>query len=208
MSRGKGLGYVPGWIYDAAIGILVEGIRGRIKEILLAEDIFPCLDICAGTGRQSRLLLESGKILIGLDNNLRMARYAVARSPSLPFVCGDAIRLPFGNSVFRGIILSFALHDKDPGDRPRILDEVKRVLEPGGRIVLTDFEKPWNRASRWGDRFTHLVEHAAARRHYRNGRDFLKAGGLRALVEKCGFKEESRQDLETGSCSIVTASFP
>jgi hypothetical protein len=43
------------------------------------------------------------------------------------------------------------------------------------------------------------------RRHFRNGRDFLRRGGLRALLKENGLREMERRDIAAGTCAIVVA---
>jgi len=52
---------------------------------------------------------------------------------------GDARRLPFENESFDVILSSWALHNiYDAAGRRRALEEIVRVLKPGGRILITD----------------------------------------------------------------------
>ena len=222
-----GLFYLPGWLYDAALGVVLRGVRRRVAAAVAAEGLFPCLDVCCGTGSQIRAFGArradgSGAHgpVIGLDSHPGMIRYASARmrrpgagsagaayAGAAPagsaFVVGDALRLPFKNASFRTLAISFGLHDKSPEERMAIAAEARRVLSPGGKMILVDFEKPWNAKSRLGAFLVHVIERMAGGAHYRNGRLFLARGGLRAFVDEAGFKEKSRHDIEMGSTSIV-----
>ncbi len=202
----SGLLYVPGWIYDGLLGFILRGIRRRVTSVLLTNDLFPCLDICCGTGGQIRTLKGQGKLILGIDRSFKMIRYAAARSPSSPVVCGDALSLPFGNGLFRSVILSFAIHDKASAARTVILRETRRILAPGGRMILVDFERPWDGASRRGYLLAALIERLAGNPHYRNGREFLATGGLRSFLARNGLIESERTDIAAGSCSITVAS--
>jgi ubiquinone/menaquinone biosynthesis C-methylase UbiE len=252
--RRKGLFYVPGWLYDAALGTALRGLRRRVAAAVAAGSLFPCLDVCCGTGSQlrasERLFRADGNgndnggargrgLVIGLDSHFGMIRYASARagvwrpawvpertgsdgtgatavgtlpatSAPLPagsgsiFVVGDALRLPFKDASFRGVTISFGLHDKSSEDRMAIAREARRILAPGGKAILVDFENPWNARSRLGALLVHAIERTAGGAHYRNGRLFLARGGLRAFLREAGFAEESRRDIETGSIAVVT----
>ena len=144
-------------------------------------------------------------LVFGLDKSCGMIRYAAARAPRVSFVCGDAAFLPFKDGAFRAVSVSFGLHDKSQDLRWAIMAETRRVLAPGGRFIAVDFEKPWNPKSRLGAFFTAVVELFGRGEHYRNGRDFVKCGGLRAFLRENGFEEVSRSDIATGSISIVVA---
>ena len=144
-------------------------------------------------------------VVCGLDKNLGMVRYAAARAPGLPFVCGDAGRLPFKDGSFRAVSVSFGLHDKSPDLRRAMMAEARRVLAPGGRLVAVDFENPWSFKSKVGALAVRAVERLAGGEHYRNGRDFLSRGGLKAFLRESGFVESARHDVEIGSISVIVA---
>jgi ubiquinone/menaquinone biosynthesis C-methylase UbiE len=206
-SRRQGFWYVPGRLYDLAFGVILRGVRRRVAAAVRTEDLFPWLDVCCGTGSQFRALGAgdaSGRV-IGLDKSAGMVRYAAARAPGIPFVCGDAAQLPFKDGAFRAVSVSFGLHDKSPGVRSAIIREARRVLAPGGRLIAVDFENPWNAKSRVAAFFVWTIERLASGEHYRNGRDFLRRGGLRAFIRENGFEETTRRNIEAGSLSVVVA---
>ncbi len=206
LDRRKGLVYVPGLLYDLAFGGILSGVRRLVARAVAGEKLFPCLDVCCGTGSQVRAFGDGRRReVIGLDGNAGTIRYAAARASSLLFVQGDAMRLPFKSNVFRAIMVSFGLHDKFPEERVEMMAEARRVLVPGGKFVFVDFENPWNTKSRLGAFFVRLIERLAGGDHCRNGREFLQRGGLRAFLRENGFKETVRCDIETGSVSVVVA---
>lgn len=205
--------YLPGWLYDGVIGVPLRGLRRRIAASVSAEGLFPFLDVCSGSGSQLRAFAfgnEPRGSVIGLDSNPGMIRYSAARGrgrgPGSAFVVGDALRLPFKDAAFRALTVSFALHDKTPEARMTIANEARRVLSPGGKMILADFEKPWSAKSRVGAFLVWIVERMAGGAHYGNGRLFLARGGLRAFLREAGFMELSRHDIEMGSASVVIVS--
>jgi ubiquinone/menaquinone biosynthesis C-methylase UbiE len=207
--RRKGYWYFPGRFYDLALGGLLWEVRRRVAAAVSEAALYPWLDICCGTGSQLRGLdrgPERGPVF-GLDMSLGMVRYAAARAPGRPYICGDAARLPFRAGAFRAVSISFGLHDKSPEVRRSMMTEARRVLGKGGRLVAVDFENPWNPKSRAGALFTRAVERLAGGAHYRNGREFLRRGGLRAFLRENGFIEVSRSDIESGSIGVVVSRF-
>jgi len=227
--------YLPGRLYDLAFGGMFRALKRRVAAAVGSEGLYPWLDICCGTGSQFRELGEAfggGSVggggrrgkgekaregrrggrqpgsrgpVFGLDKNLGMVTYAAARASGLPFVCGDAGRLPFKDRTFRAVTVSFGIHDKSPALRKEMMAEARRVLALGGRLIAVDFENPWNAKSKAAALAVRAVEHLAGGEHYRNGRDFLKRGGLRAFLRECGFVEVSRSDIAAGSISVVVA---
>ncbi len=108
------------------------------------------LDLGCGTGRHSRALAARGLCPLGLDvaaRFLAVAREAAAES--LPFVRGDARSLPLASGSVAGVVSlcqgGFGLTGGPaaaglaPGVEPDavVLDEVQRVLRPGGVLALT-----------------------------------------------------------------------
>jgi SAM-dependent methyltransferase len=52
---------------------------------------------------------------------------------------GDARNLPFADASFAVVMSHWVVHNlADPGDRARVLDEMLRVLRPGGVLILAD----------------------------------------------------------------------
>jgi ubiquinone/menaquinone biosynthesis C-methylase UbiE len=97
------------------------------------------LDVAGGTGYGTEILLRSGGALTvtGLDKSPDAIEYARAHftSPSLDFVLGDAIDMPFGDGTFE-VVVSFETieHIKEPR---RFLAEISRVLRADGTLVIS-----------------------------------------------------------------------
>ena len=53
--------------------------------------------------------------------------------------------------------------------------------------------------------FSRAIEGLAGGEHYRNGRDFLRRGGLRAFLRENGLVEVARRDVPLGALGIVIA---
>jgi ubiquinone/menaquinone biosynthesis C-methylase UbiE len=202
--RSEGSWYLPGRFYDLAFGLMFRGLRRRVARTVEREKLYPWLDICCGTGDQLRYAAP-GRPVFGLDKSFSFMRYAAARAPGIPFVCGDAARLPFKDSSMKAVSVSFGLHDKGAELREAILSEAARTLAPGGRLVAVDFERAWDRGSKVGASFSRAVESLAGREHYRNGRDFLRRGGLRTFLRDGGFFEVERRNVPFGAVSVVVA---
>jgi ubiquinone/menaquinone biosynthesis C-methylase UbiE len=199
--------YIPVRLNNWLIEPLLKGLRKRIARLCSKYELFPALDICCGAGRQCSLARVDRKIMIGLDKNIRILEYSKSRQPDLGFVCADASRLPFKVSSFKGILFSFSLHDKPPDLRSLMIAEAKRVLVPDGKLILLDFEPPWNLRSRLGWLLTTSVERSAGKEHFRNGREFLREGGLGKFIERNGLVELRRYPIDEGNSAIVVSAF-
>jgi len=55
-------------------------------------------------------------------------------------VTGDMRKLPFPADSFDQALAGLALHNLPPGDRAGAVRELLRVVRPGGRIVILDFQ--------------------------------------------------------------------
>jgi len=62
------------------------------------------------------------------------------------FLQGDALRLPFGDTTFDIVTVSYGLRNLSSFQGG--LDELWRVTKPGGRVLVLDFGKPDNKAWR------------------------------------------------------------
>lgn len=103
------------------------------------------LDVACGTGDLSLVLAEAGAArVIGLDfcrPMLEIARRkADADSRSIPFVEGDALRLPFADATFDAVTIAFGL--RNLAGVADGLRELRRVLKPGGRLAVLEFSSP------------------------------------------------------------------
>jgi demethylmenaquinone methyltransferase/2-methoxy-6-polyprenyl-1,4-benzoquinol methylase len=109
------------------------------------------LDICCGTGDLALTLAKraaAGTQITGLDFSQNMLDLAAERQKRLArrkdkvktvqmeWICGDAQNLPFEDNTFNGAIISFGLRNLT--DLQKGLDEMARVVKPGGRVVNLD----------------------------------------------------------------------
>lgn len=98
------------------------------------------LDLAAGTGTSSEPFLASGAVVLPTDLSLGMLGVGKERRPDLPFVAADALRLPYADSCFDTVTISFGLRNVE--DTPAALAEMRRVTKPGGTLVVCEFSTP------------------------------------------------------------------
>jgi ubiquinone/menaquinone biosynthesis C-methylase UbiE len=55
--------------------------------------------------------------------------------------CGDATCLPFNESAFDAVFMSFTLEVFDTPEIPTVLAQIKKVLKPGGRLGIVAMSK-------------------------------------------------------------------
>jgi SAM-dependent methyltransferase len=115
------------------------GAERRLQHELLApRDGDVALDVACGPGNTTRRLRGSydGGLVVGFDFSATMLARATADTsdPDVAYVRGDAHRLPFADGTFDLVTCFGALYLVE--DPFRVVDELLRVLAPGGRIAL------------------------------------------------------------------------
>jgi demethylmenaquinone methyltransferase/2-methoxy-6-polyprenyl-1,4-benzoquinol methylase len=149
--------------YDFITVALSYGQDRRWKRRLLAlaapRPGVRALDLATGTGDIAFALAARGARTIGLDITLRMlelarkkaegdlARVAGARRPQPSgFVQGDMLALPFPAASFDIVTTGYGL--RNVPSLSTAIDEIARVLAPGGHVLSLDFNRPANRLVR------------------------------------------------------------
>lgn len=106
------------------------------------------LDLMCGNGRHLGGACASGLDAVGLDWSAPLARTAAQHGP---VVVGDATRLPFGDGTFDACIYVAGLHGiPDAGGRAASLQELRRVLSPGGLAQVTVWSRDAPRFTKMG----------------------------------------------------------
>ena len=93
------------------------------------------LDAGGGTGRISYALRQWVKGIVIVDSSIGMLEQARTKA-GLQTVCSNTEKLPFDNEIFERVIMVDALHHVC--DIYATLDELWRVVKPGGRIVIEE----------------------------------------------------------------------
>ncbi len=130
--------------YDLTNDVLSLGQDRRWRRATLrAVDAWPgdrVLDLAAGTGTSSEPFDAAGVHVVPCDFSVGMLAVGKARRPDLPFLAGDAMRLPFADGSFDAVTMSFGL--RNVADPDLALREILRVTRPGGRLVICEFSTP------------------------------------------------------------------
>ena len=130
--------------YDLLNTLLSGGSDGRWRRAAArATGLRPggnALDVACGSGKLSQELLKVAGQVVGLDFSTGMLEVAAARAPGPRYVRGDALALPFADAEFDATTIAFGL--RNLADPVRGLAEMRRVVRPGGRMVVLEFVKP------------------------------------------------------------------
>ena len=127
--------------YDLTNSILSFG-QDRVWRKVVAKSVDPkrgqrILDLAAGTGTSSMAFVRPGVDVIASDFSEGMLAEGRKRHPELEFVFADATNLPFKDSEFDAVTISFGL--RNVVDVDKALAEMYRVTKPGGRVVICEF---------------------------------------------------------------------
>jgi SAM-dependent methyltransferase len=102
------------------------------------------LDLAAGTGKLTRLLVEAGVEVVAVEPLGAMRAELVAALPDVEALAGSAESIPLAAGSVDAVLVAQAFHWFDP---PRALAEIHRVLRPGGGLGL--LWNIWDDSSGW-----------------------------------------------------------
>lgn len=127
-----------GRLLIGATGPGMAGERRIALEMLSLSGAERVLDVACGTGEFTRSFarVSGDGVVVGLDASRTMLAQAVRETDAdnVAYLLGDACSLPFRDGSFDAICCFAALYLIE---RPmRALDEIARVLAPGGRVAL------------------------------------------------------------------------
>ena len=136
------------------------------------------LDLGCGSGWASRLLAKDAREVTGVDVSDEMVKQATESSknyPNVKFLWGSAQKIPCGDNSFDKMLSveSFYYY----ADQEAALDEIFRVMVPGGRIfILINLYKDNEYSLQW----VHLLKVPV---HVRSAAEYV------AMFEKHGFRD-------------------
>jgi demethylmenaquinone methyltransferase/2-methoxy-6-polyprenyl-1,4-benzoquinol methylase len=131
--------------------------KRRVVRLTASSGGTRALDLATGTGDIAFAMAARGARVVGLDITPRMIELARAKidgaaplhaalpvHPAAPaFLVGDMLALPFASASFDVVTTGYGL--RNVPDLAAAIDEICRVLRPGGRFVSLDFNRPVNR---------------------------------------------------------------
>lgn len=169
-----------GWLYDFAGRRAEKGELGRRRHELVSELEGAVLEVGAGTGLNFPHYERASRV-IAVEPDSSMAGRLRKRAPEaaipVEVLTGSAESLPFEDGTFDTAVITFVLCSVDSPQAA--LAEVRRVLKPGGRLVLLEHVRGEGRLARWQDRLTPLHRKVAGNcRLNRKTKDEVAAAGF------------------------------
>ncbi|MEL4318753.1 class I SAM-dependent methyltransferase [Leifsonia sp. YIM 134122] len=103
----------------------------------LPDSELPVLDAGCGTGRMLHYLSTRGvSPVVGIDLSPEMIAHARTGHPGVALETGDLRALPYPDASIRAVLCWYAIIHSDTADVVAIVDEVGRVLMPGGTVLF------------------------------------------------------------------------
>lgn len=180
------------------------------------------LDVACGTGDLSLALAEAGRAqVIGLDFCRPMLELAARKTPegarAIPYIEGDALRLPFADESFEVATIAFGLRNLASVEDG--LRELLRVLKPEGRLAILEFSQPVVPGfqqlfqfyfTRVLPRIGGIVSGSRGAYEYlhRSVAKFPDQKGLTGMLQAVGFEEVEYRNLTGGIAALHTGKRP
>jgi demethylmenaquinone methyltransferase/2-methoxy-6-polyprenyl-1,4-benzoquinol methylase len=149
------------YVYARVAGPLERGPRLRALELGAIQPMDRVLEVGVGTGAILLEILKSGNghnLVCGIDLSsamLQRTRHFISEigDRNAGLYQADARHLPFSDATFDLIYSSYLLDLLKLKDMLQVLSDFKRVLRPGGRIVLVNLSRDDSETLTWMERF-------------------------------------------------------
>ena len=143
--------------YDRLNHILSLNVDRRWRRRAV-KGMSPCttvLDVAVGTADLAIELIRQGKAsrVVGIDLSLEMMRIGREKverqrmSDRITFREGSALQLPYEDNSFDAVTCAFGV--RNFSDLELGLAEMRRVLKPGGQLMVLEFSYPRNKMVAW-----------------------------------------------------------
>lgn len=120
-------------------------------------------DLGCGPGQVARYLRDQGIQVLGVDLSAAMVAEARRLNPDIPFLEANMYQLPVATESWGGIVAFYSLIHIPRYEIPKVLRELKRVLLPGGLLMVSfHLGQQTIRSERWWNRpaqmdYTHFL---------------------------------------------------
>lgn len=199
--------------YDVVNRVITLGLDQHWRQRTIRALGLPAgavvLDVACGTGSLGDLATRAGYRVVGADMSAGML---ADRHPGSPAVQCDAAALPFPSASVDGVICGYALRNFT--DLQASIDEMARVLRPGGRVSVLEVATPPNPLVRtghaiWFRRVVPLIgavlSDPAAYRYLPDSVAYLPRGDeLKKVFRDAGIATVGQHLLQGGLSQIIT----
>jgi SAM-dependent methyltransferase len=159
----------------------IKDLKSLVSRVVPLEEGGNFLDFGAGVGGSVPFFckhLPAAKLTC-VDVSLRSLEMGVAKHGGhANFVAFDGASLPFADAAFDGALAACVFHHIDAGEHERLFAEIRRVLRPGGHVMIYE-HNPLNPLTRRAVNTCPFDENAV----------LVGAWTLKARLESVGFKQ-------------------
>lgn len=188
------------------------------------------LDVACGTGDLTRAFAEAGVAQVtGVDftpqmlavartHRLRPRHAKQSTAPMIRYIEGDAMALPFKDGSFDVVSIAFGI--RNVADPAKALREFRRILRPGGRLVVLEFGRPRLAPVAWvNDFYCRVVmprtatlisgDTSGAYKYLPRSIDtFLTSDAMLRAIQDAGFEQVTMRPLTMGVCTCFRGMAP
>jgi len=207
--------------YDLMNDLMSAGLHRLWKRFAVEHSLVQpgerVLDIAGGTGDMARLFLNrvgaQGMVVLTDINDAMLTRgrdRLLDEGQLTPVVRCDGEALPFAASSFDCVCVAFGLRNMTHKDRA--LAEMRRVLRPGGRLLVLEFSKVWQPVAPLYDAYSFQVlprlgkaiaDDADSYRYLAESiRMHPDQETLKGMMEQAGFDQVEYQNLSAGVVAL------
>ncbi len=205
-----------------SLGIDKSWRRRALKQVVEPKQSQQILDLACGTGDFSLAIAAKSHpdtrvagvdLSEGMLSVMREKVAAAGLGNRISAELGDAEHLPFGEGCFDRVTIAFGVRNFE--HREAALREVRRVLKPGGKLVILELSVPSNPFIRgcYNLYFTKLMPLIGGRiSGERSAYRYLPASVLKfpgkeewmATMAACGFRDVTHRAYTLGICRLYT----
>ena len=195
--------------------------RHRVVKLMSPVEGLDVIDVACGTGDLSEAFERAGaQSVLGVDFTPEMLDIAKVRAQRsrrerIEYRVGDAMALELEDAS--GDLVSIAFGIRNVASPEQALSEFRRVLRPGGRLVVLEFSEPSNPLIRWGHNLycTQLMPRTAAflardrsgayRYLPKSVSAFMGREQLVSAIQEAGFRDVRQVPMTFGVCVAYIA---
>ncbi len=185
------------------------------------------LDLCAGTGEITFSYLKKSKspqkvyMLDFCEEMLGCARLKanqpIFKQHDISYIQADAQAIPLENECVQCVSVAYGI--RNIHDPKKAIEEVFRVLKPGGSFAILELTEPKNRLLKIGHRFylkavlpvigKFLTSNKEAYEYLCNSiKSFVKPEKLETMLQDAGFQQTTIKPLSGGIATIISGKKP
>ena len=204
--------------YVATNHVLSLGVdklwRKRVAQIVSEWHPERLLDLATGTGDLALTMREAMPDTCITASDFCQPMLDIAASRGLDnLICADAMNLPFESGKFDAVTVAFGL--RNMASWPGALAEMKRMLRPGGHLLVLDFSLPSGLLRQPYRLYLHkilpiiagwMTGHKEAYDYFAGSIEAFPCGkAMCQLIEQAGFEDVRAEELNGGIATIYRA---